>query len=49
MEHQRKKQDDDPINAAHTAALNVLFDNTSYAGSDFGSEESLKDIKKKDI
>ncbi len=49
MEHQRKQQDDDPINAAHTAALNLLFDKTSYAGSDFGSEESLKDIKKKDV
>jgi len=49
MEHQRKQQDDEPINVAHTAALNLLFDKTSYAGSDYGSEESLKDIKKKDI
>ncbi len=49
MEHQRKQLDDEPINVAHTAALDTLFNQTSYAGSDYGSEESLKAIKKKDI
>lgn len=49
MNHQRKQLDDELINVAHTAALNTLFSGTSYAGSDYGTEESLKDIKKKDI
>jgi zinc protease len=49
MNHQRKQLDDELINVAHTAALDTLFAETSYAGPDCGTEESLKDIKKKDI
>ncbi len=49
MNHQRKQLDDELINVAHTAALDALFAGTSYAGSDYGTEESLKNIKKKDI
>jgi zinc protease len=49
MNHQRKQLDDELINVAHTAALDTLFAATSYAGSDYGTEESLKNIKKKDI
>jgi len=49
MNHQRKQLDDELINVAHTAALDALFAATSYAGSDYGTEESLKNIKKKDI
>ena len=49
MNHQRKQWDDELINVAHTAALDTLFAGTSYAGPDYGTEESLKNIKKKDI
>jgi zinc protease len=49
MTYQRKRQGDDSINVGHDALLEELFANTSLAGSVFGSEESLKAIKKKDI
>lgn len=49
MTYQRKRQEDDSINVGHNALLEKLFANTSLAGSVFGSEESLKAIKKKDI
>lgn len=49
MIYQRKRQEDDSINVGHNALLEKLFDNTSYAGSVLGSEQSLKAIKKKDI
>ena len=49
MDHQRKQQDDEPINMAHQEALNTLFNETHYAGPIYGSEESLKKIKKQDI
>jgi zinc protease len=49
MGHQRKQQDDEPINTAHNEALDRLFNETSYAGPAYGSEESLKKIKKQDI
>lgn len=49
MNHQRKQLDDELINVAHTAALDALFAETSYAGSDYGTEDSLENIKKKDI
>jgi predicted Zn-dependent peptidase len=48
MTYQRKRQEDDSINVGHNALLEKLFANTSLAGSVFGSEESLKAIKKKD-
>ncbi len=49
MEYQKKTQEDDSINVGHNAALEKLFAGTTYKGSVLGSEESLKDIKKKDI
>ncbi len=49
MNHQRKQQADEPINTAHSEALNMLFNGTSYAQLIYGSEESLKKIKKQDI
>ena len=49
MDHQRKQQDDEPLNTAHQAALEMLFKGTGYAGLSLGSEESLKKIKKRDI
>lgn len=49
MEHQRETQEDDPVNAAHNYLLENMFKNTGYAGSIYGSKESLKAIKKKDI
>jgi zinc protease len=49
MNHQRKQQDDEPINVAHQEALNMLFQETCYAGPVYGSEESLKKIKRSDI
>ncbi len=49
MNHLRKQQDDEPINVAHQEALNMIFRETRYAGPIYGSEESLKKIKKADI
>ena len=49
MNHYRKLQEDEPINAAHTAALDSLFFESPYAGSTFGTEKSLKGIKKRDV
>lgn len=49
MLHQREAMDDQPVNAAHHVLLSSLFDNSPYAGSPYGSKESLKAIKKKDI
>lgn len=49
MIHQREAMDDEPVNAAHHVLLESFFDNSPYAGSTYGSKESLKAIKKKDI
>ncbi len=49
MNHQRKQQDDEPLNTAHQEALDTIFKGTPYAGPIYGSEESLKKIKKQDI
>ena len=49
MEYQKKTQEDDSINVGHNAALEKLFAGTTYEGSVLGSEESRKDIKRKDI
>lgn len=49
MNHSRKLQEDEPVNAAHTAALESLFHGSPYAGSSYGTEESLKEIKKRDV
>jgi len=49
MEYQRNTQEDDPINVGHRAYLERLFAKKGYGGSVFGSDESLKAIKKNDV
>lgn len=49
MNNLREAEEDDSINVGHNAYLEKLFGKTAYGGSVYGSEESLKDIKKKDI
>jgi predicted Zn-dependent peptidase len=49
MNHYRKLQEDEPINVAHTAALDTIFSDSPYAGTAYGTEESLKNIKKRDV
>ncbi|MBS3818425.1 insulinase family protein [bacterium] len=49
MGHYRESESDDPLNVAHNAFTNSLFQNTPYAGLFYGSKQSLKAIKKKDI
>jgi predicted Zn-dependent peptidase len=49
MNHYRKLQEDEPINVAHTAALDILFNGSTYAGPTYGIEQSLKNIKKRDV
>jgi predicted Zn-dependent peptidase len=49
MNHYRKIQEDDPKNLAHNTALNTLFSGSPYAGSAYGTEESLKNVKTRDV
>lgn len=49
MKHQRKTEEDNPLNVAHNAHLEILLAEKGYAGSALGSEESQKKIKKDDI
>jgi predicted Zn-dependent peptidase len=49
MNHYRKLQEDEPINVAHTAALDSLFFGSPYAGSIYGTEKTLKEVKKRDV
>jgi zinc protease len=49
MNHYRKLQEDDPINLAHGAAMNAFFSGSPYASNDYGTVESLKNIKKRDV
>jgi len=49
MLYRRKIQEDDSINVGHNVTLEKFFTETSYGGSAYGSEESLKAIKKKSI
>jgi zinc protease len=49
MNHYRKLHEDEPVNAAHTTALESLFSGSPYAGSVYGTQESLKKIKKRDV
>ncbi len=49
MNHYRKLQEDEPINIAHAAAWDSLFAGSPYAGATYGTEKSLKDIKKRDV
>ena len=45
----RRLEEDDAPRCAHNTARRLLFPGTPYAGSIYGSEESLKRIKAKDI
>ena len=49
MEHYKKLLEEEPLNVAHTAALDIFFHDTPYAGPTYGTEESLKEIKKQDV
>jgi len=49
MDQRRKIEEDDSVKAAHNDCLEILFANTPYAGSIYGSQESLKLLKGKDI
>lgn len=49
MKHQMKTEEDNPLNVAHNAHLEILLVEKGYAGSVLGSEESQKNIKKDDI
>lgn len=49
MLNQKKTEEDNPLNVAHNAHLEALLAGKGYGGSHFGSEDSLKEIKKKDL
>lgn len=49
MERRRKEEQDEPANVAYLNYLSSFYVNTPYSSSIFGSEESLKAVKKKDI
>ena len=49
MGHYNKLEEDQPLNVAHSSALELFFQETPYAGPTYGTQESLKKIKKKDI
>jgi predicted Zn-dependent peptidase len=45
----RESAEDDSIQVAHDACFEIFFKDTPYGSSMFGTEESVKAIKKKDI
>ncbi|MFC2164621.1 M16 family metallopeptidase [Acidobacteriota bacterium] len=49
MNRRREASEDDSIVVAYNTLFDIFFAGTAYGGSIFGSEESLKAIKKKDI
>jgi len=49
MKQQMKTEEDNPLNVAHNAHLEILLAEKGYAGSALGNEESQKKIKKDDI
>ena len=49
MNAQRESNADDPRDIATIGQVDRLFSGTAYSGSVFGTKESLKSIKKKDI
>jgi zinc protease len=49
MDHYKKLEEDQPLNVAHTAASEIFFHKTPYAGPTYGTKESLKKAKKPDI
>ncbi len=49
MNQRRKIEEDDAVQAVHNYCLEIFFANTAYADSVYGSQESLKSLKGKDI
>jgi predicted Zn-dependent peptidase len=49
MNRRRDTAEDDSIQMAHDACFGIFFKDTPYGSSMFGTEDSLKAIKKKDI
>ena len=49
MNRRRKASEDDSILVAYDTLFDIFFMDTTYRGSIFGTEESIKTIKKKDI
>ncbi|MCK4930632.1 MAG: insulinase family protein [Candidatus Aminicenantes bacterium] len=49
MNRRRESAEDDSIQVAHDACFEIFFKDTPYGSSMFGTEESVKAIKKKDI
>lgn len=49
MNRRRESAEDDSIQVAHDTCFEIFFKDTPYGNSMFGTEESVKAIKKKDI
>jgi zinc protease len=49
MNRQRESAEDNSIQVAHDVCFGIFFEDTSYGNSIFGTEKSVKAIKKKDI
>jgi zinc protease len=49
MNRRRESAEDDSIQMAHDECFSILFKDTPYGSSTYGTEDSLKAIKKKDI
>ncbi len=49
MNYRRESAEDDSIQMAHDAYFDIFFRDTPYSGSIFGTEDSIKAIKKKDV
>ena len=49
MIHFSKSDEDDPVIVGRNAHLQAFFGNTAYGGPVYGTKESLKAIKKKDV
>jgi len=49
MESQKKREDDDSLLLAHEAHINAFLAGTGYGGSVLGSEESRRNIRKRDV
>lgn len=49
MNRRREASEDDSIVVAYNSLFDIFFTGTTYGGSIYGSEESLKAIEKKDI
>jgi len=49
MIHLSKSEEDNPITMGHNAHLQSFFGHSAYGGAIYGTKESLKTLKKKDI